>query len=445
LSRSSSAARRRRTALGLVFAAGTAAPGSAQLLQDAPTVMIPPEAPITSVRSVFARTRETAVADRMLPAFTAQGISVGAFDVFPGLAIGSVYTTNLFANNDDRRDDIALVVRPEVTVRTSAGPYQVAAYARGDLRRYSTYTSENTEEGLAGLRGSVAIGALSSLTAGVSYGSLINPRYAADSPVNAAKPIEYRALNGFVGGTIEGSSTRVVFRGDIARLRFSDTPSREGGTLFARDRDRIRYQGLVRIERAISPAFSVYAAGSLNKIDYRLPTPGIGTRDSEGFGAYVGSSFELTTLLRGDVRVGYIRQNFDLAGIRPLSGIGTLATLVYFPNRLWTITATAQSSIEDSGVPGSGGFLHRGGSLRGDHELRRYLIASVEGGYFRDTYRGLNRRDSLPYADVGLTYLSRNHWNARVGYRYLSRDCTCTAGVTNFDDHRVSATLTFQN
>lgn len=433
------------TAIALAIATSAGGPVSAQLLQDPPTVVVPNEAPISTASSVFARTAETAVADRMLPAFSAQGISVGAFDVFPGLSIGGLYTTNLFANNDDRRDDIALVVRPDLTVRTSAGPYQVAAYARGDLRRYSTYTSENTEEGLAGVRGSVAIGALSSLTAGASYGSLINPRYAADSPVDAAKPIEYRAFNAYGGGTIEGASTRVIFRGDVARLRFSDAPSRNGGTLFTRDRDRTRYQGLVRLERAISPSFSVYGAGTLNKVDYRLPTPGLGTRDSKGYGIYVGSSFELTTLLRGDVRVGYIRQNFDLANIRPISGLGTLAKLVYFPNRLWTITATAESSIEDSGVPGSGGFLHRGGSLRGDHELRRYIIASIEGGYFRDTYRGLNRRDSLPYADVGLTYLSRNHWNARLGYRYLARDCACTAGVTDFDDHRVSATLTFQN
>ncbi|MEJ8630084.1 hypothetical protein P0F65_10110 [Sphingomonas sp. I4] len=32
-------------------------------------------------------------------------------------------------------------------MRTSNGPYQVAAYARGDIRRYARYTSENTEEG----------------------------------------------------------------------------------------------------------------------------------------------------------------------------------------------------------------------------------------------------------------------------------------------------------
>jgi hypothetical protein len=432
-------------ASSFTLALGWASPAAAQLLQDEPTVVVPSEPPLSSVRSAFERGQDIGVADRMLPAFSAQALTVGAFDVFPGLSIGGLYTSNIFANNDNRHSDVALVVRPELTVRTSSGPYQVAAYARGDLRRYSQYTSENTEEGLAGLRGSVAVGDLSSLTGGISYGSLINPRYASDSPVNAAKPLEYTSFNAYGGGTIEGASTRVVFRGDVVSLRYRNTPSTDGGTLFTRDRDRVRYQGLVRVERALSPAVSVYTAGSLNKVDYEFNTPGQGTRDSTGFGIYVGSSFEVTSVLRSDIRVGYIRQNFDLDGIKPITGLGALGTLVYFPNRLWTITATAESSIQDSGVPGSGGFLHRGGSIRSDNELRRYLIASIEGGYFRDTYRGLQRRDSLPYADVGLTYLSHSHWNARLGYRYLSRDCTCSGGVTDFDDHRVSATLTFQN
>ncbi|MFV3464766.1 hypothetical protein ACNJFH_21670, partial [Mycobacterium tuberculosis] len=93
------------------------------------------------------------------------------------------------------------------------------------------HVSENTEEGLAGLEGSVAIGALSSLTAGANYGSFINPRFAADSPIDAAKPLEYTAFNAYGGATIEGASTRVILRVDAATLRFRDAPAIGGGTL----------------------------------------------------------------------------------------------------------------------------------------------------------------------------------------------------------------------
>ncbi|MEJ8630085.1 hypothetical protein P0F65_10115 [Sphingomonas sp. I4] len=61
---------------------------AAQLVQDVPTVIVPPEPPITTAQSVFTRSRDVGVADRMLPAFTAQGTTVGAFDVFAGLSIG---------------------------------------------------------------------------------------------------------------------------------------------------------------------------------------------------------------------------------------------------------------------------------------------------------------------------------------------------------------------
>ena len=431
-------------ALPLAVAIGWAAPAAAQLLEDVPTVVIPPEPPITTAQSVFARQQQIAVADRVFSAFTAQGVRVGAFDVYPGLAIGGLYTSDVFANDQNRHGDYALVVRPEVTVRTSSGPYQLSAFGRGDFRQYADHGSESTDEGLGGIEGNLAIGPLSSLSAGASYGSLIEPRFAADSPVDAARPLSYTSIDAFAGGTIEGASTRVILRADVSSLRFRDAPRVGGGTLFPQDRDRDRYQGLVRVERALSPAVSLYGAVSLNKIDYRLPIPGVGTRDSSGYGIYAGSSFEVTALLRGDVRLGYIRQNFDLTGVRPLSGLGALGTLVFSPNALWTITAKGESSIQDSGVPGSGGYLHRGGSLRADNELRRYIVASIEGGYFTDTYRGLERRDRLPYVDAGLTYLSHNHWNARLGYRYLARSCTCSGGATDFEDNRASLTLTFQ-
>lgn len=432
-------------ALAIAPLAAIAQPVAAQLLQDAPTVVVPPEPPISDAQSAFDRSREVAVADRMLPEFSAQGTSVGPFDVFGGLALGGLFSSNVFADNDRKRSDVALVVRPELTIRTSAGPYQARLYGRGDIRRYSKFTSEDTEEGLVGLDGTVAIGALSRFSAGASYGSLIDPRFAADSPANAAKPLEYTSLNSFAAVTIEGGRTRVIVRGDLGRLRFRDTPARGGGTLFTRDRDRSRVDGIVRVERALSPAVSVYGAVTGNTIDYRLPIANVGSRDSSGYGVYLGSSFEVTAVLRGDVRVGYLRQNFDLSRFSSISGLGVLGTFAYSPTRLWTFIGRVESSVQDSGVPGTGGYLHRGGSLRADNELRRYIILGIEGGYFRDTYRGLPRRDSLPFADVGLTYLSKSHWNARLGYRYLARSCTCSVGVTDFDDHRVSATLTFQN
>jgi hypothetical protein len=69
---------------------------------------------------------------------------------------------------------------------------------------------------------------------------------------------------------------------------------------------------------------------------------------------------------------------------------------------------------------------------------------SLQAEYFRDTYRGAPRRDRLPSAEIAATYLSKHHWNARVGYRYLARHSSDNVGIAEFDDSRASATLTFQ-
>lgn len=431
----------RTCAVPLLAIAGAA---HGQLLQDAQTVIVPPPPPITTARSVFARDGEVPVADRVLPAFSAQALTLGDFDLYPGLSIGGLYTSNVYADNDRRRSDFAVVVRPQLTLRTSSGPYVVSVYGQGDIRRYANHPSEDTEEGLGGVEASVAVGPLSSVTAGLNYGTLIDPRYASDSPIDAARPLQYDQLNGYLGTTIEGASSRVIARADVTQLRFGDTPAIGGGTLFTQDRDRTRYGGLLRLERALSPAVSVYAAGTLNKIDYRYLTGGYLDRDSWGYGGYVGSSFDVTRLARGDIRLGYIHQSFQLPGVSAISGLGALGTLQVFPTRLWTFTLQGERSVQDSGVPGTAGYVHTGGSIRADNELRRYIIASIEGGYFEDDYRGIDRRDHLPFADVSATYLSRSHWNLRLGYRFLSRHCGCTSGIASFDDHRVSATLTFQ-
>lgn len=420
-------------------------PARAQLLQDAQTVVIPPEPPITTARSAFQQGGgEISVAERMLPAFSATGITVGAFDIYPGLPIEGLYDSNVFADNDRKQSSAVIVVRPELTARTSAGPYLFEVYGRGNIRHNFSQSTESTEEVLGGADGSVAIGALSSVTAGVSYASLIDPRTASDSPRNARKPLEYRDLEGFVGTTIEGAGTRLVLRADVGQLRFSDAERIGGGPLFTRDRDRTRYAGLARLERAISPSFSLYVAGTVNAFDYRLATASFGNRDSSGFGAFVGSRFEVTRIVRGDIRLGYIRQNFDQRGARPIAGFGALGNLIVSPNRLWTFTLNGESTVQDTGVPGTLGLFHQGGSIRADNELRRYLILSLEAEYFTDTYRGLPRRDKIPAAEVAATYLSQHHWNARLGYRYLARHSNDNIQTADFDDHRVSATLTFQ-
>ena len=418
---------------------------SAQII-DSSTVVVPPRQPRPSVRrSAFVRDRDVPVAERTFPAFTAQGIRLGPLEAFPALMVAPEYISNIFANNANRRSAAALLLRPELTVRNRSGPIDLDLFARGAITRVAKYSTENTEDIVGGGRIGSEIGPLTSVFVGGSYGRRVLPRYASDSPVNALKPLEYDELLGNIGGQIERGRFRLVLRGDLTRLRFDSTPMIGGGTLFTGDRDRTVLAGTARAEYAFKPDTTIYLAATVNRFNYRLPF-GVNllNRDSHGEGIYIGTSLDITGRIRADARVGYIRQQFDAGGTKPISGLGLLGTVYVFPTRLTTVTLRGERSVRDTGVPGTLGDLYTGGEFRVDHELRRFFTATAIAGYSVDDYRGSLRRDRNAYAAVSALYLSKDHWSAKVGYQYNRRHGTPGSTGTEFDDHRILVALTFQ-
>ena len=167
-------------------------------------------------------------------------------------------------------------------------------------------------------------------------------------------------------------------------------------------------------------------------------------RDSHGYEAFVGTSFEATDIARADIRIGYLDQDFDARGLGRIAGFGTRGQLEYFPTRLTTVTFQVRRSVEDSGIPNTGGFLESGGSIAVDHEYRRYIMLNTKVSYFDDEYQGISRHDGILFLTTGGTYLSHHGWNLKVAYEYYhqnSHGCDCSV---NYDDHRAVATLTFK-
>lgn len=417
----------------------------AQIIDQSTIVLPPRPLPPSPILSAFSRDRDYPVAEHVFRAFSATGVKIGNFDLFPGLMVAPEFISNIYANNADRHSAAALLIRPELTIRNRSGPVDAELFGRGAITRVAKFQSENTEEVVGGTRIEAEVGPLATLSAGASYGSRVLPRYASDSPTDAAKPLEYKELLGNLGGQIESGRVRATFRGDYARLSFENAPSTAGGTLLTHDRNREVLSGIARADYAFKPDTSVYVAATANHIEYSLPLQSTAiNRDSKGYGVFIGTSFDVTGVLRADARVGYIRQSFDANGAKPISGLGLLGNLVYFPSRLTTVTLRGDRSVRDTGVPGTLGNLHTGGELQVDHELRRYFTATAIAGYATDDYRGTIRKDHSAYAAISALYLSGNHWSAKLGYQYNRRHCSCTLTGAQFDDHRVLFALTLQ-
>jgi hypothetical protein len=438
------------SALAAVAGPGVAQTTNPAVLKPQSPIYVPEQATqvpgqITPTRSMFARDRDIPVSERVFPGFLPQGLEAGWFRIFPQLGVTGEGISNVFENDERQHGDFVVALAPQLTAQYDSSQLIFDAYAKGEIDRFAQFHSENENQGVVGFDATRYLPGYSSVFAGGSYGVVALPRLSPESPVNAATPLRYTDGQADLGGAYEQNRVRLTGRFDLESLHFENGQTIGGGVLYAGDHDRTRYTGTVEAQYAISPATAVYVGGAYNVFDYRLPPPQVPySRDSHGYEAFVGSNFEVTGLTKADVRIGYLKQDFDDRRLGGIGGLGVRGQLEYFPSRLTTVTFTVRRSVEDSGLPNTGGFLETGGSVAVDHEYRRYLMLNVKASYYDDEYRGISRHDGEAYFTAGATYLSTHHWNLKIAYEYIhqnSAGCDCSV---DYDDHRAVATLTFQ-
>jgi hypothetical protein len=107
-------------------------------------------------------------------------------------------------------------------------------------------------------------------------------------------------------------------------------------------------------------------------------------RDSRAITPRVGTTFEFTRQLTGEVSVGYITRRYQDPRLLELRGVVADASLVWAATGLTTATLTASSRAEESAVAGVSGALRRDAALQVDHAFRRWLIGTVKAGYGTD-------------------------------------------------------------
>ena len=199
-----------------------------------------------------------------------------------------------------------------------------------------------------------------------------------------------------------------------------------------------------RIDMAASPdaAFFVQVTGNERTYDEAPPPPGA-RRDSRGMEYLLGANFELSTLVRGEVAVGYIEQSFDQPAFGDVSGFGARAQLEWFPSQLTTVQVAAGRTIEDTPVTGAGAFVANSASLAVDHELLRNLILTGTANYGQDDFDELGRTDERWGAGFSGTYLVNRNFGITLGASHASRSSDAIGGQ-NYDVNRLILTVVSQ-
>ena len=198
----------------------------------------------------------------------------------------------------------------------------------------------------------------------------------------------------------------------VDRTAYTDSKLTDGTTSSNDDRDFNQYGGIGRFSYDLKPGLKPFVEIEGDSRVHDQPADRNGYfRDSSGGYARVGSTFEFSRILTGEISIGYTARNYVDPRLSQLSGFLTAGSLIWNASGLTTVKFFTDTQIAESTVPGSSGVLVRTYAAEVDHDFRRWLTAVGKFTYGTYDYQNQNRNDKSYSLEGNLIYkLNRNLW-----------------------------------
>jgi hypothetical protein len=224
---------------------------------------------------------------------------------------------------------------------------------------------------------------------------------------------------GSAGVTQRFNRLSLNLRGSADRTTYDDASDTLGARIIQSDRDATQVGLRGRVGYELSPGFQPFLEASVDNrvFDRRADQNGF-QRGSVGVGGRIGSSFELTRLLTGEVSIGYQQRSYDDARLKELRGLVGDASLIWSATPLTTVTLRAGSELADTTVPGVSGALNRRIGLEVAHAFRRNWTVAGFAGLQRQDFDGLGVTEDTYQLGVRTEYKLTRTTSVRASFTH---------------------------
>jgi hypothetical protein len=362
--------------------------------------------------------------------YAALGIRSGGMTYFPAVELIGGYDTNP-ARTPGAKGASLYSIAPELLAQSNWSVHELKAELRGSYTGYNPDTTPTLSR--PNFNGKVDGRIDVTRDTRVDLGTRL--LVATDNPgspnleAGLAKLPVFTRFGGNAGLGHKFNRLDVSIKADAERTVYQNSTLTDGTSASNEDRNYNQFGGTLRGGYELSPGLTpfVEVGADTRRHDRNADFSGY-QRDSKGLTGKVGSTFELSRLLVGEVAVGYTRRTYEDPRLNNLSGLIGNASLVWTVTALTSVKLSAASTVGESTIPGVSGVLYRDVGLQVDHSFRRWLIGSAKIGFGMDTYKGADvitgidpicgcvvtspgggdRQDKRYSAGLGLTYkLSR--------------------------------------
>ncbi|HML15327.1 MAG TPA: outer membrane beta-barrel protein [Xanthobacteraceae bacterium] len=204
----------------------------------------------------------------------------------------------------------------------------------------------------------------------------------------------------------------ISLKGTIDRIEWQDSLLTNGTRESNDDRNYDQYGAQLRGSYEVLPGLKPFAEVDADTRIHDLPIDRTGAdRDSDGVAMKVGSSFEFTRTLTGEIGVGYLERFYGDPVLPDIRAPLIDASLIWAATALTTIKYVGTTTVDESVLPEVSGVVRHNNGIEISHALRRWLITTVKFGYGIDDYIGEFRQDHRYLASLGIIYkLNRDLW-----------------------------------
>ena len=383
------------------------------------------------------------IQERERPDYAPLGIHARDFFIYPSVDLSEFYDTNVFATKNKTKSDFATLLEPKITAASDFNRHQLNFDIGGAFSFYNDYNELDYQDFNADASGRLDVTRADKINAAVG----ISRHH--DDPNDPNSP----SGQGLDLVTFVTPTAQVSYRHDFNRLyalvgeAFSRNDYQDQNGINEDNRDRSIYRSQARVGYTISPRLNVFLNGNYDIIRYDTsPTDNSLKQDSNGFSILAGTGIDITSILFGEVSVGYTQRDYDGSAFGTQGGPAANVDLTWNVTPLTSLILSGTSQFQESTITVNGnrasGELQQSASLNVWHELLRNVLLNGNVGYLRDDFNDVSRTDNTYFAGGAVKYLLNRHLSANAGYRFETR--TSDDSGSEYTDHQFLVGITAQ-
>jgi len=385
----------------------------------------------------YDRDHNVSVQERASGEHAPLGIGLGGFMLFPELTLGMQYNDNIYAATTGETSDWIGHADSSVRLASQWSRHALNFFGGITTRTYIDNSDDTTFDWRLGADGRFDIIRDLYITGGAEFGQASESRFSGNGPAALTGPIDYDYTQANAQLVRDVNRIRASIGFNYGKYDFKDgrlnptiiTPN----PVFEQDdRDSESLDITGRLDFGISPDTAVFGQVTHHTRDYDLdrgftnndPVNGVPIldRDAKGWRYLVGANFDLTSVVRGEVAVGYQTTAYDSPAFSDVDGFSAYGQVDWFVTQLTTATFNAARETVESGVTGAAGVERTSFGARVDHELRRDLILTGGLTYAQDDYVSLNRNDDRTVFDAGVDWYTNRMLTIGARYERFEQD-----------------------